>query len=110
MLLLFALVASTVFIAQLSVSATTHTAQPSASAPHGSLALARPLVPSSAARASGSDVLPEGSGIPIQADETRAGVADLSVTARTTGIVRSDTSGYQRTHPWHWTGTLPSRR
>ena len=36
MLLLFALVASTIFIAQLSVSATVHTAQPSDLAPHGS--------------------------------------------------------------------------
>ena len=46
MLLLFALVASTIFIAQLSVSATVHTAQPSALAPHGSAASApsaRPL-------------------------------------------------------------------
>ena len=81
MLLLFALVASTVFIAQLSISATTHTAQPSASAPRASAATAP----------AGPTVLPEGSGIPIQVDETRAGVADLSVTARTTGAIRSDT-------------------
>ena len=98
MLLLFALVASTVFIAQLSVSATTHTAQPSALAPHASAASAP----------AGPTVLPEGSGIPIQADETRAGVADLSVTARTTGIVRSDTLATNaRTRG---TGPVPSHR
>ena len=54
-LLLFALVASTIFIAQLFASATTHTAQPSASAPRGSAA----TVPA------GPTILPEGSGIPI---------------------------------------------
>ena len=98
MLLLFALVASTGFIAQLSVSATTHTTQPTAFAPHASAASA-PVGPA---------VLPEGSGIPIQADETRAGVADLSVTARTTGVVRSDTLATNaRTHS---TGPVPSRR
>ena len=98
MLLLFALVASTIFIAQLSVSATTHTAQPSASAPHASAATAP----------AGPTVLPEGSGIPIQADETRAGVADLSVTARTTGTIRSDTLATNaRTRG---TGPVPSHR
>ena len=98
MLLLFALVASTVFIAQLSVSATTHTTQPTALASHASAASA-PVGPT---------VLPEGSGIPIQAHETRAGVAGLSVTARTTGIVRSDTLATNaRTRG---TGPVPSHR
>ena len=99
MLLLFALVASTIFIAQLSVSATIHTTQPlRVSAPHASAASAP----------AGPTVLPEGSGIPIQADETRAGVADLSVTARTTGIVRSDTLATNaRTRG---TGPVPSHR
>ena len=93
-----ALVASTIFIAQLSVSATTHTAQPSASAHRGSAA----TVPT------GPTVLPEGSGIPILADETRAGVADLSVTARTTGAIRSDTLATNaRTRG---TGPAPSQR
>ena len=81
MLLLFAVVASATFIVQLSVSATTHTAQPSASAPHGPAATAP----------AGPTILSDGSGIPIQADETRAGVADLSVTAITTGTIRSGT-------------------
>ena len=114
MLLLFALVASTIFIAQLSVSATIHTTQPSALAPHGSAASApsgpTALSPhaSAASAPAGPTVLPEGSGIPIQADETRAGVADLSVTARTTGIVRSDTLATNaRTRG---TGPVPSRR
>ena len=114
MLLLFALVASTIFIAQLSVSATVHTTQPSALAPHGSAASApsgpTALSPhaSAASAPAGPTVLPEGSGIPIQADETRAGVADLSVTARTTGIVRSDTLATNaRTRG---TGPVPSRR
>ena len=114
MLLLFALVASTVFIAQLSVSATIHTTQPSTSAPHGPAASATsgPTTvghhASAASASAGPTVLPEGSGIPIQADETRAGVADLSVTARTTGDVRSDTLATNaRTHG---TGPTPSRR
>ena len=114
MLLLFALVASTVFIAQLSVSATVHTTQPSTLAPHGPAASATSgptaLSPhaSAASAPAGPTVLPEGSGIPIQADETRAGVADLSVTARTTGVVRSDTLATNaRTHG---TGPIPSRR
>ena len=98
MLLLFALVVSTVFIAQLSVSATAHTAQPSASAPHGSAATAP----------TGPTVLPEGSGTPIQADETLAGVADLSVTARTTGTVRSGTLA-TNAHT-RGTGLVPSHR
>ena len=63
---------------------------------------------SAASAPAGPTVLPEGSGIPIQADETRAGVADLSVTARTTGIVRSDTLATNaRTRG---TGPVPSRR
>ena len=114
MLFLFALVASTVFIAQLSVSATVHTTQPSTSAPHGPAASATSgpttvsHLASAASAPAGPTVLPEGSGIPIQADETRAGVADLSVTARTTGVVRSDTLATNaRTHS---TGPMPSRR
>ena len=63
---------------------------------------------SAASAPAGPTILPEGSGIPIQADETRAGVADLSVTARTTGIVRSDTLATNaRTRG---TGPVPSRR
>ena len=56
MLLLFAVVASAISIAQLSISATTHTAQPSTSAPHGP----------TATMPTGPTVLPGGSGIPIQ--------------------------------------------
>ena len=62
MLLLFAVVASTIFITQLSGSATTHTALPSTSTPHEP----------AATMPTGPTVLPDGSGTPTQADEARA--------------------------------------
>ena len=99
MLLLFAVVASAISIAQLSISATTHTAQPSTSAPHGP----------TATMPTGPTVLPDGSGIPIQADEARAGVADLSVTARTTGTIRSGTLA-TKTRTRGTAGPVPSQR
>ena len=97
-LLLFALIVSTIFITQLSVSATTDNVRPPALHPQASTATA----PTSLT------ILPDGSGIPVQADETRAGVADLSVTARTTGTIRSDTLATNaRTRG---TGPVPSQR
>ena len=70
---------------------------PSTATPHTArLPLRRPArsySPHSSATTSpaGPIVLPDGSSIPVRADETRAGVADLSVTARTAGSICSGT-------------------
>ena len=98
MRVLFAIIASTIFIAQLSASATFHTELPSTATPHSPAATV----------STGPAVLPDGSGISIQADETRAGVADLSVTAKTSGPIRSGTLATNaRTRG---TGPSPSKR